>query len=267
MTAVRTSMQETVGSESIFERILVGLDGSKLSFDACRQTMRLAELDSVIEAATVSLYPPAAATALGVDDLAVSLERNAGWVLLAAQRILGPRAELRQLYGLTVEALLKEVKRMRPTLLAIGAPEQTRIEEIVLGGVGGELLHQAPCSVLLARPVPDEAHFPRSIVVGIDGSDEAERAYEVAVRLARRRHSTLQSVVALGGKRVNVDEIAHRHPKVASSYAMSVTALVEASACADLLVVGSRGLHGVRALGSVSERVAHQATCSVLVVR
>jgi nucleotide-binding universal stress UspA family protein len=31
--------------------------------------------------------------------------------------------------------------------------------------------------------------------------------------------------------------------------------------------VGSRGLHGLRALGSVSERVAHDASCSVLVVR
>jgi nucleotide-binding universal stress UspA family protein len=36
---------------------------------------------------------------------------------------------------------------------------------------------------------------------------------------------------------------------------------------ADLLVVGNRGLHGLRALGSVSERVAHQAHSSVLVVR
>jgi fatty acid/phospholipid biosynthesis enzyme len=35
----------------------------------------------------------------------------------------------------------------------------------------------------------------------------------------------------------------------------------------DLLVVGSRGLQGFRALGSVSERVAHEARCSVLVVR
>ena len=44
-------------------------------------------------------------------------------------------------------------------------------------------------------------------------------------------------------------------------------ALVEASRDADLLVVGNRGLHGLRALGSVAERVAHQAACSVLVVR
>jgi nucleotide-binding universal stress UspA family protein len=34
-----------------------------------------------------------------------------------------------------------------------------------------------------------------------------------------------------------------------------------------LLVVGSRGLQGLRSLGSVSERVAHEARCSVLVVR
>ncbi len=46
-----------------------------------------------------------------------------------------------------------------------------------------------------------------------------------------------------------------------------VAALRSASDDADLVIVGSRGLHGARALGSVSERVAHQAACSVLVVR
>jgi nucleotide-binding universal stress UspA family protein len=42
--------------------------------------------------------------------------------------------------------------------------------------------------------------------------------------------------------------------------------LVERSRHADLVVLGSRGLHGIRALGSVSERVAHHGLCSVLVV-
>jgi nucleotide-binding universal stress UspA family protein len=46
-----------------------------------------------------------------------------------------------------------------------------------------------------------------------------------------------------------------------------VHALVEASAGADLLVLGSRGLHGLASLGSVSERVASRAHSSVLVVR
>jgi nucleotide-binding universal stress UspA family protein len=36
---------------------------------------------------------------------------------------------------------------------------------------------------------------------------------------------------------------------------------------ADLVVVGSRGLKGLKALGSVSERVAHEARCPVLVVK
>jgi len=46
-----------------------------------------------------------------------------------------------------------------------------------------------------------------------------------------------------------------------------VRALVDASRDADLVIVGSRGLRAFEALGSVSERVAHQAECSVLVVR
>ena len=46
-----------------------------------------------------------------------------------------------------------------------------------------------------------------------------------------------------------------------------VDELVVLSDFADLVVVGSRGLKGLRALGSVSERVAHEARCPVLVVR
>jgi nucleotide-binding universal stress UspA family protein len=268
MTTMRASRATAVlATHPVFARILVGVDGSKESFDACRQAAKLADTDTFVEAATVTLFPPATAEALGVHDLAASLEHDAGSVLLAAERILGPHAELRRLDGMTVETLLEETKRTHATLLAIGAPEHPRIEEIVLGGVGGELLHQAPCSMLMARPVPDETAFPRRIVVGIDGSEEGERAYEVARSLVTRFHSELRSVVALGGKRVDLGEIAHRHPRSLDSAATPVRALVEASTCADLLVVGSRGLHGVRALGSVSERVAHRAPCSVLVVR
>ena len=46
-----------------------------------------------------------------------------------------------------------------------------------------------------------------------------------------------------------------------------VPALLEAARDADLLIVGSRGVTGLCALGSVSERVAHHAPCSLLVVR
>ena len=39
------------------------------------------------------------------------------------------------------------------------------------------------------------------------------------------------------------------------------------SGTTDLMVVGSRGLRGIRALGSLSERLAHETRSSVLVVR
>jgi nucleotide-binding universal stress UspA family protein len=254
-------------TRSILERILVGVDGTKESLDACRQVARLAAPQATIEAATVSLFPPETASALGLPDMAERLERTASSTLAAAARILGPEAELRRLQGLTVDALLEEVRNMQATLLAIGTEDHSRFEEIVLGGVAGELLHKATCAVLIARPVPDLATFPREIVVGIDGSDEAERAFEVARNLVTRRHGTLRCVVARGGKRVNLVRVTRRDHHAQELPAAPVPALVEAASCADLLVVGSRGLHGIRALGSVSERVAHEAACSVLVVR
>lgn len=262
-----TAPKATVAQQSIFARILVGVDGTSHGFDACRQAARLADPDAAVEAATVVQFPPSAAAALGVDHLAAELERNTAAVLSGASQILGPDAQARSLYGLTVPELLEEATRIDATLLAIGIHGRPRIQEIIFGGVAGELLHQAPCSVLLARPVPDVANFPSSIVVGIDGSEEAERAHEAALELAARFKARHRGIVAMGGKRLNVHYVLRRHRPAKAHTTNPVAALVDASKTADLLVVGSRGLHGVRALGSVSERVAHEAGCSVLVVR
>jgi nucleotide-binding universal stress UspA family protein len=58
-------------------------------------------------------------------------------------------------------------------------------------------------------------------------------------------------------------------PVVLDEHASAHKAITAAAASigASLLVIGSRGLHGVHALTSVSERVAHEAPCSVLVLR
>jgi hypothetical protein len=90
----------------------------------------------------------------------------------------------------------------------------------------------------------------------------------VAHRLSARFNAELSPVVAAGGKSVDrrlVDRIIGCQRE--ESPDEPVAALVAAAADADLLVVGSRGLHGLKALGSVSERVAHEAHSSVLVVR
>jgi nucleotide-binding universal stress UspA family protein len=103
------------------------------------------------------------------------------------------------------------------------------------------------------------------VVVGIDGSDTSLRALEVARDVSERLDSTLQVVAATRGK--TVDREGTWSERVTEWDADSpVASLTARSQAADLVVVGSRGLHGVRALGSVSERVAHRAHCSVLVV-
>jgi nucleotide-binding universal stress UspA family protein len=114
----------------------------------------------------------------------------------------------------------------------------------LIGSTATELIHKAPCSVLVARPLLKQ--FPDSIIAGLDGSKESAVADAVARDIAARFGADLD-------RYENLPE--------------PVDALVEAAMGADLLVVGSRGLHGLKALGSVSERVAHNARCSVLIVR
>ena len=130
------------------------------------------------------------------------------------------------------------------TLVALGSHGAGRAKGILIGSTATELLHKAPCSVLVARkPL---STFPSSIVVGVDDSPKGVTADAVAQDLAEHFGAELD-------RYENV-----RHP---------VNTLVEAAIEADLLVVGSRRLKGVKALGSVSERVAHEAKCSVLVIR
>jgi nucleotide-binding universal stress UspA family protein len=100
-------------------------------------------------------------------------------------------------------------------------------------------------------------------VVGLDRSPASVEASAVAERLAASSGAHIRHLTAMGGKRLPDDvavpaELDTRHP---------VAALVDASRSADLLVVGSGGAHRFAALGSVAERVAHEAACSVLVVR
>ena len=111
----------------------------------------------------------------------------------------------------------------------------------------------------------DEA-CPRSIVVGHDGSPAATEAAIVAKEIALRFGAALRIVVATGGDPVHFDSLPPDEELDWTS-ARPIDALEAASDEADLLVVGSSGLRGPRALGSVSERIGHLARCSVLVVR
>jgi len=263
-TPARETTRPAIG-RSIFSRIIVGIDGSEAGFEACRQIARLADQDSEIDAVAVVHLGPAVAAALDAAHVVDVLKRDAEAALEHAIEILGGRAHKRYLDGFVTGALLAELERFDATLIALGTHEHRRTTEIIFGGVAGEVLHKAPCSVLIARQCPTEI-FPRKVVVGHDGSSQAESALAIAHELEHSFGSSVRVITALAGKHVDQDLVCERTDAEAVAR-HPVVALVEAARDADLLVVGSRGLHGLKALGSVSERVAHDASCSVLVVR
>ncbi len=157
--------------------------------------------------------------------------------------------------------------RVGAGVLAVGTHRSSRRRGLVLGSLVTELIHRAPCSVFVARPGRgDDPWRPRSIAVGVDGSACSLEALSVAKELAERLGVDLRVIGATGGKPVEVEALTALGC-VGPDPRRPVDALVEAGEEADMLVVGSRGLHGLASLGSVSERVAHRARCSVLVVR
>lgn len=259
---------DTARDVTIFSSVLVGIDGSPESFEAARQAARLAEGPLTL----VASYDPVAGLVGGVGP-AVPAYVDEGPLRDAAESAIEQaRAEIPALsaagkvgVGRAWEVLLDELDREQQTLVAVGSHGTGRALGIVIGSTATELIHKAPCSVLVARATPGK--FPSRIVVGLDGSEESAAAYETAKKIAERFHSRLGPVVAHVDDHVDLDAVQRLTTRYRGVNNLPVESLVSASADADLVVVGSRGLRGVKALGSVSERVAHQAACSVLIVR
>lgn len=138
-----------------------------------------------------------------------------------------------------------------------------------------------------------------SIVVGTDGSQEAEKALDEAIAIAVRDDASLHIVTAFPdpailrekitsgatAHSVNLSEVADSVLARAAERAQArgitaevhsresdpAEAILEVASAqnADLIVVGSRGLTGAQRflMGSVSAKVSEHANCSVMIVR
>jgi nucleotide-binding universal stress UspA family protein len=259
-------MSEPREPSAIFDRIVCGVDDSRPSLEAVGRAVRLRSPGGSLHLVGVVNIAAAAASGWSAATMAEELERDARAALERAREIAGAEVTARLVEGRPVPCLLSELGSERATLVCVGTHGLRRAEGILLGGVAATLLHDAPCPVLIARPAPDADRWPRSIAVGVDGSAAAERAAQIAVALAERFGAELRTIAATRGKGVDVDAL-DGVPGLELDPRKPVDALVDVSSGVELLVVGSRGLHGVHALGSVSERVAHRAHCSVLVIR
>jgi nucleotide-binding universal stress UspA family protein len=269
MSATTDQSAHVVAVEKIFTRVLVGVDGSAGSIDLARQAAMLkAPGGSLTYLGAWDLHSPivtpgTVAVPFDADERAARCSVEDA--VQAAKEQL-PSAQTKIVHAVPADALLDEIANEDTSLVVVGARDRSRTTGVVLGSTPTRLLHDAPCSVLLIRQgcgLP-----PRRIVVGVDGSPQSGAAYTAARYLAERFDGEVTVVIAEGGTAIDlgaVSLIAGDGFHVTPGEAVSV--LSAASRDADLLVLGSRGLHGLKALGSVSERVAHRAECSTLIVR
>ena len=260
------------GSPRVFNRVVCAVDESDGSLEAVRQAGAIAgeAAHVVLVHALDPLHEIWDAPPYKALETAAAINERAAAVLERARSVLGTRThpDARVIEGKEVETLLELVDTGRHCLLAVAATgTRRRLTGVLTGALVTEVVRRAPCSVLIARPADPAAKFPRSIVVGIDGSDHSAAAFAAAVSLAEGAGAQLEPLVALGGKRIDLEAIRTmlRGRRFAEDERPAADAL--AGVDADLLVVGSRGLHGLAALGSVSERVAHASASSVLVIR
>jgi nucleotide-binding universal stress UspA family protein len=251
----------------IFTRILCGVDQTPESIEAVRQARRLATpatellLVGVVES-TMAVHGGWAAPSI-LEELREG-ELDA---LERAKIAAGPHVRTRLLDGVPWSAIARAAEEEEVDLVAVGMHEHRRSAGIVGGSVATYVLHEAQCSVLVARSSGSPEEFPRSVVAGFDGSQCGAEALALARSLAEEMGAGVHVVAAAGGQKLALDPVRELAPDVSVDHRPPVDALVAASENADLLVVGSRGLHGLAAVGSVSERVAHEAKSSVLVVR
>ncbi|TMK97789.1 MAG: universal stress protein [Actinobacteria bacterium] len=175
----------------------------------------------------------------------------------------------------------------RYDLLAIGAPASSWPAKLLSVGVGDKALGGFSTALLVARPLEVERRIGDRVVVASDGLEASHALIDLAGRLAHTSGSNVTLVHALGREspikrgrpREQERTLQEQERTLERTRASGTTELLvkpgragvvvvstATAADASLVVMGSRRLEGLRAMGSVSRRVVHQARCSVLLV-
>jgi nucleotide-binding universal stress UspA family protein len=270
--------------DPIFSRILVGADGSTQGEEAVRQAARLAALTGAeLDVAFVSRGADAYER---VEDADVILEE-----CLRLARKEDVEATTHVLVGDVAPALRRHADVRWCDLICVGS-DGGALEGRPFARVAADIVRDASSSVLVARWRRDEScRFPGLILCALDGAPDSEEAGHQASRIAAPASGELELLHAVDIHRVGAigwtarDDIAARavrrarlealaegveaRPRAAIGRPGPVIVRAALDADADLIVVGSRDLKGMRRLRSrsVSEWVARYAACSVLVAR
>ena len=260
-----------------FASILCWIDGCRPAAEAAHEAALLAGPRGRLELVAINWHAGAglsSRSAIAPHRLAEALADAA-----AHARELGAHPELVTLDARDQAAALLE-RAAEHDLLVVGGYGGSRAEGMLVGSPASIALHRAPTPVLVARRSAALDDFPWAILVALSPDPSAGAVIEAAARIAEdhRAHTAIvappehrakgisrviaQGIEALGTATglapellVNGDSAHRSIVRAASEFGAS------------LVVMGTRARPGVRSLGSVSERVAHTAPCSVLVMR
>ena len=259
-----------------FGSIVCGVNGSRMDAEVAHQAALLAGPDTPLDIVAVAW------------EIGSGLSAQATLTAGHADRALARAAHIARATGASTStrrvaaadtgaALLAEAADH--DLLVLGAAPGRRFGGIAIGRPVTAALHRADSHVLVARPAPGEVPFPERILFADDGSPASDGAAALVAAIAGRH-----------GAHVDLSSPPGMDAAARERVAAHAVAIVEAGAPdpalldvvrgahqaiprlareqgSTLVVVGSRRLSGPRALASVSERVAHDAPCSVLVAR
>jgi nucleotide-binding universal stress UspA family protein len=267
----------------IFADILCAIDGKEGGFSAVEHAVALAGPQGRVTSLVVTSYRSAGAhraPAIGPGRAAEILEH--------ARRIAGDagvRYENEVDPGSPPARVILDWST-RYELLALGAPASSWPARLLSVGVGDKAIGGFSNALLVARPLVGDRRLGDRIVVASDGLDTSDALVDLAGRLARPYGSSVTLVHALGrepikrGRPPEQERTLQEQEKTLARVCAAgmsellikpgraAAVIVSAAKAADASVVlmGSRRLNGLRAMGSVSRRVAHQAMCSVLLV-
>ena len=164
-------------------------------------------------------------------------------------------------------------------LLVIGAPATSRLSRLIVGGVTEAALDAFTTPTLLVRRSFAGSLRGKRIVVASDGTSGSERIVQIALGIAQAQDARVTLLHALDHEAASrVRAIESQARLLEETLPDSSEILVEEGGAsrliveearrrrAALIVTGSRRLRGVRALGSVSRQVVHDAPSSVLLL-
>jgi nucleotide-binding universal stress UspA family protein len=281
--------------DSVFNTIVVGVDGREGGRDALRLAGLLAEAGGG-DLIAVRVFPhqhrPALARSPAVDEeresTQVALDRELADMGMTTARahVVGDTSPAR--------ALHRMAERERADVLVVGSAHRGAVGRVLGGDVALGSLHGSPCPVAVApRGMADRDATPLTrIGVGFDGTPESREALAVAVALAKSARVRLELLCAATAPiplfaeaawadgaivdyRLEAEELISRTLEELDVEAVGkavvggpVETLVELTHRVDVLVVGSRGWGPIRRilLGSTAARLIREAACPVLVV-